>query len=171
MALTHNDIINKLAEIGESHTGIKSHYKWNLAEFFDFSVAVREGYNVTLMTYESPTVVPSNEESNLHLDWNCGFNILGKEGVETYEIDNQQAQNEVLNHCLEIAFEVMRKLILDASIPFVKDVPNPWYSVLKKLSFSFTKIGPVTANNLYGYRCEFSLNPKFKTSVDISKWK
>lgn len=170
MALTHDDVINKLAAIGNSHVDIKTHYRWNLAEFFDQNANLRPGTSSTLMTYESPTVIPSNSENNIHLQWNCAFNILGKEGVHTYEIDNEPAQNEVVNHCLEIALETYRKLIADTSIPLIDGVPNPWYGVLQKLSASFTKIGPVSSESLYGYRCEFVLNPKFNCNINPQKW-
>jgi hypothetical protein len=167
MKLTHNDIVNKLAAIGAAHKDIKTDYRWN---FEEFAAILRENTILPLMTYESPTLAASNAESNLHIDYNCAFNILGKEGVATYEIDNEAAQNEVLNHCLEIALEIKRKLIADTSIPFVNDAPNSWYSVLDKLSFTFTKLGPVTQESLYGYRCEFNLNPKFSEAIDPTKW-
>jgi hypothetical protein len=167
MELTHNDIIQKLSEIGTSHKEILTHYRWN---FEEFAAILRENTEFTLMTYESPTLGAENTESSLHIDYNCAFNILGKQGVDTYEIDNEAAQNEVLTHCLEIALEIMRKLIADTSIPFVNDVANNWYNVLDKLSFTFTKLGPVTQNSLYGYRCEFSLNPKFNEAIDATKW-
>jgi hypothetical protein len=167
MKLTHNNIIGKLSEIGTAHKDINTHYRWN---FEEFAAILRENTALPLMTYESPTLAAANAESNLHLDYNCAFNILGKQGVATYEIDNEAAQNEVLTYCLEIALEVMRKLMADTSIPFVNDLPNSWYSVLDTLSFTFTKLGPVTQESLYGYRCEFNLNPKFYKAIDPTKW-
>lgn len=166
--LEFNDVINKLKELGDSHVDIKTNYKWN---FKEFDGNVRDNTNFTLMTYEAPELVPSNTESNLLLNYMCAFNILGMDGVDTSDVTDEVAQNLVLNHTLNIAIEVARKIVEYSAIPFLpNNVKNPWYSILNKLSFSFTKVGPVTTNYLYGYRCEFTLNPKFILTVDESKW-
>jgi len=166
--LTFDDIINKLKELGDSHVDIKTNYRWNLKEF---DGNVRDNTVFTLMTYESPQLVPSNTESNLLLNYMCAFNILGMEGVDTSDVTDEAAQNLVLNHCLNIAIEIARKIIEFSAIPFLENTAkNDWYSILNKLSFSFTKIGPVTTGYLYGYRCEFTLNPKFILEVDPTKW-
>ncbi len=165
--LQHNDIIDRLSLIGNSNVDIKSNYRWNISEF---QGDVREGSEFPLMTYESPTIVPTNTESNLLLEYNCAFNILGMEDVDTSDPEDEEAQNLVLNHCLNIALEVFRKLIEYNEIPFDGDVRNRWYSILQKLQVSFTKVGPVTNHYLYGYRCEFALNPKFSTITDPAKW-
>ncbi len=166
--LSFNDIITKLKELGDSHVDIKSNYRWNFAEF---DGNIRDNTNFTLMTYEGPELQPSNTESNLLLNYMCAFNILGMEGVDTSDVTDETSQNLVLNHCLNIALEVARKLIEYAAIPFLPSgEKNPWYSILEKLSFSFSKVGPVTTSYLYGYRCEFTLNPKFLLDVDPEKW-
>lgn len=166
--LTHNDIINKLKELAIKHKEINTCYRWNLNEF---DTDVRPDTTFPFMPVESPTIEPSNTESNLLLNYRCAFNILGMDNVDTSDIYNETDINKVLNNNLNIALEVARKLIADCSVPFNTDeTPNKWYSRLDKLSFQFTKIGPVTANYLYGYRCEFVLNPKFSLKIDEAKW-
>ena len=166
--LTFDDIINKLKEFGDSNVDVKTNYRWNLKEF---DGNVRDNTVFTLMTYEAPQVASSNTESNPLKNYMSAFNILGMEGVDTSDVTDEAAQNLVLNHCLNIAFEFERKLIEFSAIPFLENnVKNPWYSILDKLSFSYTKVGPVTTSYLYGYRCEFTLNPKFILAVDPAKW-
>lgn len=165
--LTFNDVIGKLKELGNSHVDVKTNYRWNLKEF---DGDVRENAEFTLMTYEAPHLIPSNTQSNLLLNYMCAFNILGMEGVDTSDVTDEEAQDLVLNHCLNIALEIARKINEHCEIPFINDVKNPWYSILDKLSFSFTKIGPVTTHYLYGYRCELTLNPKFLLAPDPTKW-
>lgn len=165
--LTFDDVINKLEQLANSHIDITSHYRWNMSEF---DGDVRPDNSLTLMTYEAPQLTPTNTESNLLLNYRCAFNILGKTGVDTTDVTDEAPQNEVLNHTLNIALEVYRKLIEHCETPFIDDSPNQWYSRLEKLETSFTKVGPVTTSYLYGYRCEFTINPKFITTPDANKW-
>lgn len=165
--LTFNDVIKKLNELGTSHVDINTNYRWN---FNEFDGDVRPDTQFPLMTYEGPDVQPANSDLNTLLNFICAFNILGKEGVDTSDPLDEAAQNEVLHHCLEIALEVVRKLKEFASTSFINNVPNKWYGIFDLLQVSFTKVGPVTTHFLYGYRCEFVLNPKFKKAVDPEKW-
>lgn len=165
--LTFNDIILKLAELGDSHIDINTNYRWNFSEF---DGDIRPGTILPLMTYEGPDVQPTNNNENPLLNFNNAFNILGKDGVDTTDALDEEAQNEVLNHCLEIALEVVRKLKEFSAIPFINNERNKWYGIFDLLQVSLTKVGPVTTSYLYGYRCEFVLNPKFSLIVNTDKW-
>lgn len=165
--ITFNDIIAKLKELGDAHVDINTNYRWNFAEF---DGNVRPNTVFPLMTYEGPDVQPTNTDQNPLLNFNNAFNILGKDGVITTDPLDETAQNEVLNHTLEIALEVVRKLKEFSAIPFINDAPNKWYGIFDLLQVSLTKVGPVTTSYLYGYRCEFVLNPKFSLVVNADKW-
>lgn len=166
--ITHSDIIEKQKDLAEKHQGIKTNYRWNLNEF---DGPVRPGTIFPLMTIESPTVEVGNTESLPFLNYQCAFNILGMDGVYTSDRNDEISQNKVINNALEIALELFRKLIQDNSIAFNTDgTNNKWYSLLDKLSFQFTKIGPVTSDYLYGYRCEFVLKSPFCSELTPEKW-
>lgn len=165
--LTFNDIINKLAELGNSHVDINTNYRWNFSEF---DADIRPDTVLPLMTYEGPDVQPTNSESQPILNYTNAFNILGKQNVDTTDVTDEASQNEVLTHCLEIALEIVRKLKEFSAIPFINEERNKWYGIFDLLDVSFTKVGPVTTSYLYGYRCEFVLKNKFKLEVDASKW-
>lgn len=165
--LTFNDIVTKLQELGDSHVDIQTNYRWNFSEF---DGDVRPNTTFPLMTYEGPDVQPGNSELNTLLLFTNAFNILGKEGVDTSDPFDEAAQNEVLNDALEIALEVVRKLKEFSAIPFINNEPNKWYGIFDLLQVSLTKVGPVTTSHLYGYRCEFVLNPKFNKAVNPDKW-
>lgn len=168
--ISHNDVIELIKDLASKNTDIKTCYRWNLKEF---QTSVRPGTEFPLMTVESPTVEPGNSQSNLLLNFRCAFNILGMKGVDTYSIIDEESQNKVLENSMGIALEVTRKLMEVCSIPFLEDntTKNPWYAILDPLSIVYTKIGPVTNQSLYGYRCEFTLNPKFYTTPTKEKWK
>lgn len=165
--ITFNDIIAKLKELGDSHIDIKTNYRWNFAEF---DGDVRPDSVFPLMTYEGPDVQPTNSESNPLLNFTNAFNILGMDGVDTSDVLDEEAQNLVLNNNLEIALEVVRKLKAYSATPFIDGSKNKWYGIFDLLQVSFTKVGPVTTSYLYGYRCEFVLNPKFLLTVNTDKW-
>jgi hypothetical protein len=165
--ITFNDIIAKLKELGDSHVDIKTNYRWNFAEF---DGDVRPDTVFPLMTYEGPDVQPAVSESSPLLNFTNAFNILGMQDVDTSDSLDETAQNQVLNNNLVIALEVVRKLKEFSATPFINDVKNNWYGIFDLLQVSLTKVGPVTTDYLYGYRCEFVLNPKFSLAVDGSKW-
>ena len=57
-------------------------------------------------------------------------------------------------------------LILEANDPAIK-----WlYGNITKGGFSYNKVGPLFTNNLFGYRCEFTINSIEKYNVDKTKW-
>lgn len=166
--ITFTDIIELYQTLGNSHVDIQSNYRWN---FTEFDGDVRENTNYPLMTYEAPDVEPDNIESSPLLNFTTAFNILGMQDVDTSDATDEEAQNQVLNNSLEIALEVIRKINeICATFNNVDNTKNKWYGLFKKLSFTLTKVGPVTNSYLYGYRCELTFNPKFHLQVDESKW-
>ena len=160
--VTHDDVSNYFTSLGESNVDVKFSYRWNLLEF---NGPLPDSAKLTLLAYESPTLITENTETKPHLNTICAFNILGKEGVSTSNIADKAAQDEVLDHCMEIAKEFARKIITDS-----EKEDGLFYRMVQRLSFQFTKVGPVTLSSLYGYRCEFSINPAFNTNIDPDKW-
>lgn len=166
--ITHSDIIEKLKNLAENHQDIKTNYRWDLNEF---DGPVRTGTIFPLMTIESPTIEVGNTESLPFLNYQCAFNILGMDSVYTSDRNDEMSQNKVINNALEIAIELYRKLIEESTTAFNTDkTKNNWYSALDKLSFQFTKIGPVTSDYLYGYRCEFVFKSPFCDKLTLEKW-
>ncbi len=167
--ITHDDIIALIEELAQQHKEVKSFYRW---DFEEFDMPVRPNTNFPLLTYESPTLELSNTESNPFVTHQCAFNILGLDGIDTHDPYNTENQNKVLQSSQLIALEIARKLIERDGIAFSYDsTPNKWYSALDILTFEFVKIGPVTSDYLYGYRCEFSFKSKFTTKPNPEKWK
>jgi hypothetical protein len=157
-------IVDFLTLIGSNHTDVNSVYRWNRLEL---DGAMRSGATKSIMLIDAIEVnTDSPGNNNLHLN-QCAITILGKEGVSTAKIDSYDAQNDVLEHCQNIAFEIAARLIREAD----DYAANKWlYGNLEKGSFSFFKVGPVFTENLYGYRCEFTIKSLEDYSIDYDKW-
>jgi hypothetical protein len=155
-------IVTLITSLGEKHKDIDDVFRWNRLEL---AGALRRSANNTIMLIDAVEVMPSSVGKSAHSN-NCAFTILGKKDVKTDKIDSYAEQNEVLEHCLLIAFEVAARLILEANDPAVK-----WlYGNITKGAFTYNKVGPLFTNNLFGYRCEFTINSIEKYIVDQSKW-
>jgi hypothetical protein len=155
-------ITTLLTAMGAKHIEINDVFRWNRLEL---AGALRRASNNTIMLIDAVEVTPVSSGKSAHSN-NCAFTILGKKDVKTDKIDSYAEQNEVLEHCLLIAFEVAARLILEANNPSEK-----WlYGNIEKGSFTYNKVGPLFSNNLFGYRCEFSIKSMEKYQVDESKW-
>lgn len=156
-------IITYITNLATQHVDIKDAYRFNRIEL---AGALKKGVQKSLMLIDSVEVKPSKTSVTTTHNNNCAFTILGKEGVSTAKIDAYDAQNEVIDWCQAIAFEVAARIIEDAS-----DSANKWlYGAIDINSFHYYKAGPLFTENLYGYRVEFTINSKEKYKIDPAKW-
>ena len=156
-------ITNLITSLGEKHVDIDDVFRWNRLEL---AGALRRGVNKTIMLIDAVEVDSDSPSNNSVHSNKCSFFILGKEGVKTDKVDSYAEQNEVLEHCMLTAFEVAARLVLEANDP-----ANKWlYSNIERGSFVYTKVGPLFTNNLFGYRCQFTIKSMEKYKVDNNKW-
>jgi len=123
-------IIELLTTIGNAHVDIVDTFRFNSLEL---SGALKKGLNATVMLLDAIEVQPDGSEKVSAHRNQCAITILGKKDVSTARIDNHDAQNEVIDHCQAIAFEVAARLLYEASF-----VEKKWlYGNITKNSFSY----------------------------------
>lgn len=156
-------ITDFLTNLGNLHVDVNSVYRWNRTEL---AGAMRNGAAKSIMLIDAVEVnTKSPGNNNVHLN-QCAFTILGKDGVSTAKIDSYTAQNEVLEHTQQIAFEIATRIQIEAS-----EIENAWlYGHLEKGSFNFFKVGPIFTENQFGYRCEFTITTTEVYKPDVTKW-
>jgi len=160
-------IVDFLTNLGTQHVDINSVYRWNRLEL---TGTFRTGAPLSAMLIDSIETFVTNPNSRSYNQNNCAFTILGKAGVSTAKIDSYAQQNEVLEHTQEIAFEVAAR-IKDAALNTNLLGPLKWlYGNVEQDSFHFYKVGPVFTEQLYGYRCEFTIKTKQSYQPDPTKW-
>lgn len=158
-----NQIVEFLETIGGLHTEVNSVFRWNRTEL---SGSLRNGKQKSIMLIDAVEVnTDSPANNNVHLN-QCAFTILGKDGVSTAKIDSYANQNIVLQHTQQIAFEIATRIQREAANPNLS-----WlYGNLEKGSFNFFKVGPIFTENLFGYRCEFTIKTTEVYKLDPTKW-
>lgn len=156
-------IISFLTNLGNQHIDVNSVFRFNRLEL---QGSLRKGLQKSIMLLDAIEVnTEKTNNINTHLN-QCAFTILGKEGVSTSKIDAYDAQNEVLEHCQAIVFEIAARIKIES-----KKIENEWlYANLIEDSFSFFKVGPVFTENMYGYRCEFIIKSNEKYALNFDKW-
>jgi len=163
------DIISYFEALGRNHVDIKQTYRWNVSEV---SGAIRSGIELPVMLIDSiETQTGGSDSKTLHKN-HTAFTILGKPNTQTGNLDEYQAQNETLDFCQKISFEMEARILEDASQ--IKDANNNknWlYGMVDKNSFHHFKIGPIFSDGLYGYRCELALSNQVPSCADKNKWK
>lgn len=156
-------ITDFLTDLGNKHVDVNSVYRWNRTELAGAMRKVAQKSIMLIDAVEVNTNSPSG--NNVHLN-QCAFTILGKDGVSTALIDSYANQNEVLEHTQKIAFEVAARIQREAH-----NADISWlYSNLEKGSFNFFKVGPIFTENLFGYRCEFTIKTLEVYKLDTTKW-
>lgn len=153
------NIINYLENLAKQHTLINSHFRWNVSEV---TGAFRKGVELPVMLIDAiETQTEGNTTKTFH-NHTTAFTILGKPNTRTGNLDDYEAQNEVLELCMQICFDIEARLIGER-------LKSPF--LVEKNSFHFFKVGPLFVEGLYGYRCEFSLKNKACCQIDALKWK
>jgi hypothetical protein len=161
-------IVNFLMDLGNNHNDIQQVFRWNRMEL---NGSFRHNPNQTNMLIDSVEVFVTNPNHNNFSQNNCAFTILGKQDVSTAKLDAYNEQNEVLEHCLEIAFEVASRIKYESTETNLQGELKWLYNNVELDSFHFFKVGPVFTQQLYGYRCEFTIKQKQCLKPDINKWK
>lgn len=161
MNVTFETIVSYLENLATQHIDVAEHFRWNKTEL---QGSLRSGVNLSLMLIDAPETqeeFPNNKSFHNH---SCAITILGKSGVDTSKIDNYANQNEVLDHCQQICFEIAKRIKYDGQLP-------GWmYGLVVGESFHYFKVGPIFSNGYYGYRCEFNIKAKADCVVDTAKW-
>ena len=130
---TFKKIIDYLTDLGSKHVDIKDAYRFNHLEI---SGSLKKGVNKSFMLIDPVEVQPSKTPVTTTHNNKCAFTILGKEGVSTAKLDAYDAQNEVLDWCQAIAFEVAARITEDAS-----NSANKWlYGAIDINSFHYYKL-------------------------------
>lgn len=158
-------IVDFLSNLGEQHINIKKTVRWNKLEL---AGSFKHNNSLSVMLIDS---IETNVDKPKNATFNrnqVAFTILGQEGFSTAKIDSYSNQNQVLEHCQQIAFEIAARLMYECENA---EGDTSWlYAAIKPSSFHFYKVGPVFTENLYGYRCEFVIDVKECYKVDATKW-
>jgi hypothetical protein len=162
------NIVNYLENLAEKHIDIKNSYRWNVSEV---SGALRSGIELPVMLIDAvETQTKGDNTKTIHVN-TTAFTILGKPNTRTGNLDEYEAQNEVLDFCQQICFDLESRILEDATLSKANDGSKNWlYGLVDKNSFHHFKIGPIFSDGLYGYRCEVSLKNLVSTCVDNNKW-
>lgn len=154
-----------LESLGNLHVDINKVVRWNLAEL---NGQMRTNNQESIMLIDAPQINSEASERNVHVH-DCAFTILGKPGVSAPRIDDYEKQNEIIQHCQNICFEVASRIQVDSYKS--EDASLKWlYAGLQKQSFQYFKVGPIFTNNLYGYRCQFEITTREVYTIDPLKW-
>ena len=161
------NIINYLEELATNHVDIKGSFRWNVSEV---SGALRSGIELPVMLIDAvETQTKADSTKAIHIN-TTAFTILGKPNTRTGNLDKYEAQNEILDYCQQICFDIEQRIISDANIPRKDSVKNWLYGLVDKNSFHHFKLGPIFSDGLYGYRCEVSLKNQVCTEPNPDKW-
>jgi hypothetical protein len=161
-------IVNYLEQLAANHTEINGSYRWNSSEF---SGSLRKGVALPVMLIDAvETQTSGDHKKTIHSNMTA-FTILGKPNIKTGNMDTYAAQNEVLDFCQQLCFDIETRIIHDAEQVSDAEGNQNWlYGMVNKNSFHHFKIGPIFTDGLYGYRCELTLKNQECTLPDASKW-
>jgi hypothetical protein len=160
-------ITDYLLNLGAQHIDIGDAFRFNQLEL---AGSLKNSTKLSVMLVDSiETKADDTNNKTFHNNY-CAFTVLGKPGVSTAKIDSYDAQNEVLQHCQQICFEIAARIKHDATETDLDGSLKWMYGTLERGSFHYFKVGPVFAEQLYGYRCEFTLKPYENYKVDTTKW-
>lgn len=158
-------IVKYLEDLGSKHVDINKTVRWNRAEL---QGQMRTENLESIMLIDAPEFQSEGSQNNIHSIL-CAFTILGKKNVATPKIDDYDKQNEIIDHCLNICFEVAARIQRDAYESSNEKLK--WlYAALQKASYQYIKVGPIFTNHLYGYRCQFEIRSPEVYKLDPAKW-
>lgn len=164
--ISFNILISYLEELADKHVDIKSHFRWNISEV---TGAMRSGIEYPVMAIDSPEVSTSGDRSSRFHYNSMAFTILAKpENIRG--ADKYAEQNQVLNECLQICYELEKRIVADSALRARAGEKNWLYNLLDINSFNFQKIGPIYSDGLFGYRCELLIKNSVPKGLDASKW-
>ncbi|MBS9773801.1 MAG: hypothetical protein KGV59_01410 [Tenacibaculum sp.] len=151
-------IVNYLENLAKQHEEINSCYRWNVNEV---TGAFRKGVELPVMLIDAVETQTQGDKVKTFHNHTTAFTILGKPNTRTGNLDDYEAQNEVLELCQQICFDMETRILSERfDSGFLVD----------KNSFHFFKVGPVFVEGLCGYRCEFSVKNKACCGVNPLKW-
>ncbi|WP_028890879.1 hypothetical protein [Tenacibaculum sp. 47A_GOM-205m] len=161
-------IVNYLEALSANHVDVKDSFRWNVNEV---SGALRSGVALPITLIDAPETQSSGKNTTplIHIN-TTAFTVLGKPNTKTGNLDDYDAQNEVLDYTQRICFDFQKRILHDASLPKINGQKNWLYGLIDKNSFHFFKVGPLFSEGLYGYRCELTIKNKVTTEVDAEKW-
>lgn len=160
-------VVNYLEALADKNTDIKDKYRWNVSEV---TGKLRKGVDLPVMLIDAVETQTSGDKTKTNHTNATAFTILGKPNTKTGNLDEYDAQNEVLDFCHQISLETETRILHDASLPKINGVKNWLYGMVDKNSFHHFKVGPLFSDGLYGYRCEVALKNQVCTTPDVSKW-
>lgn len=166
--ITFLTITNYLEALANKHVSVNDSYRWNATEFTN---ALRQGVNLPVMLIDAVETQPEGDHTKTIHRNSTAFTVLGKPNTSTGNLDAYAAQNEVLELCQGICFDMETRILHDAQQPLDAQGNKNWlYGLIDKNSFHHFKVGPITVDALYGYRCEVTLKNTVSTQVETEKW-
>lgn len=163
--VSFDHIISYLEGLGDKHIDINKSFRWNRLQI---QGAIRGENKESLMLIDAPEFNSEGTQVNVHVI-DCAITILGKKDVSNPNLEDDSKQNEIINHCANICFEVGARIQTDSYDS--SDNTLKWlYGNVIKNSFSYSKVGPIFTNMYYGYRLEFQIKSPEVYKVDPAKW-
>lgn len=163
--ITFLNIVSYLESLAEKHVGIKSNFRWNIEEA---GGAMRSGIEYPVMLIDPVEVKTEGDYSKLFHYNNTAITILAK--PSTRQGNQFESQNEVLNECQQICFDLENRIINDSRSRIIEEQKNWLYNLVDINSFQFFKMGPLFTDNLYGYRLEIQIKNSVIKEIDKDKW-
>lgn len=165
--ITFSQLNAYFKNLGENHVDIQDVYRWNPQEF---TGKMRSGVQLPVMLVDPVETHPSGDTTKTIHSNHIAFTVLGKPDTKTGKIDSYDAQDEVLDYCQNICFDLEARILYDATLPEIAGVKNWMYGLVDKNSFHHFKVGPVFVDGLYGYRTELIFKNTVPLGVDVSKF-
>lgn len=166
--VTFIQITQYLEALSLHHKDVNSSYRWNASEF---AGSLRQGVLLPVTLIDAVETQSSGDSSKTIHANTTAFTVLGKPNTSTGNLDSYDAQNEVLELCQNICFDFETRILHDAKQPQNAQGGKNWlYGLVDKNSFHHFKVGPITVEGLYGYRCEVTLKNTVPTDVEAAKW-
>ncbi|MFV9552098.1 hypothetical protein [Algibacter sp. PT7-4] len=161
-------ITSYLENIANNHALIQDKFRWNISEV---TGQLRKGVNLPFMAIDAVETKTTGDKTKIiHLN-STAFTILGKPNTKTGNLDQYEAQNQVLEYCQNICFDIENRILHDAQqIKDAQGNKNWLYGLVDQNSFHHFKVGPLYAEGLYGYRCEITLKNQSTICVEKDKW-
>lgn len=153
--------------LAKTHVSIKDAYRWNPMEFTGRS---RQGVELPVMLIDAVETQTSGDTTKTVHANNIAFTILGKPNTNTGKIDAYDAQDEVLEYCQNICFDLEARILYDATLPEIDGVKNWMYGLVSKNNIRHFKLGPIFTDGLYGYRTEVTFKNIVPLGVDADKF-